>query len=437
MDTLPGNRHKTTSGICAISNEPNRLAIKASYSNRIVTGRRNFQKEQLSTEELLFMVQKKFGNSNRSFNSRMEYLDKPILLSSMKFNTKIIIKGKARDIEFNVNNVFMDVGNLLSKYTEFSSQSTFKNFSTSSDSLRKKRRYVNEEEKELKSMGMAHQWRAFINKAISTSMATSFVGPSFSIDPVIKCIRNWNPSNSLDIKKLTRPKQKRKGQPKIKPCEICGHADPLLCPFTAYKYYREKVEDIPCRQGHEYLEGMKVVEFSIDINVEFNYLQSTLNAILNSIVFYRYFSPLKPKTEVAIGTIAYPIVDDQSTIETINKEVSRFVDSIKNPCPSKSIIIEFMTKVTKKSWFTVNEEFVCWERWVLNICIRDSDQIDLNSSYETLKKDLRNTLFKIINFIDSNKNHIPLISNSQTNPFPFKIYMHNDETKKASKSKRS
>ncbi|PVV02041.1 hypothetical protein BB560_003516, partial [Smittium megazygosporum] len=116
---------------------------------------------------------------------------------------------KARDINFNSNNAIMDVGNMVSKYTEFTSQGTLKNFTTSHNSLLKKRISIYEEEQELAYMVIVYQRKSFINKRI----------------------------DKTEIPFKTR-----------------GHTDSLLCPFTAYKYYRKKVEGRTWSQEHEYLE---------------------------------------------------------------------------------------------------------------------------------------------------------------------------------------
>ncbi|OMJ27759.1 hypothetical protein AYI69_g2793 [Smittium culicis] len=117
----------------------------------------------------------------------------------------------------------------------------------------------------------------------------SFVRPSFDITPVITQLRNWGPSSDLEIKPLTSklcwilsicgflrasdirridnsmtiisndilrlvvvaPKEKRGGQPIMKPCEIQSHADPLLCPLEAYKSYILHFKDVQCMRKHD------------------------------------------------------------------------------------------------------------------------------------------------------------------------------------------
>ncbi|OMJ29281.1 hypothetical protein AYI69_g1226 [Smittium culicis] len=50
---------------------------------------------------------------------------------------------------------------------------------------------------------------------------------------------------------VVAPKEKRGGQPIMKPCEIKSHADPLLCPVDAYKSYILHVKDVQCMRKHD------------------------------------------------------------------------------------------------------------------------------------------------------------------------------------------
>ncbi|OMJ27120.1 hypothetical protein AYI69_g3455 [Smittium culicis] len=58
---------------------------------------------------------------------------------------------------------------------------------------------------------------------------------------------------SNDVLRLVvlAPKEKRGGQPIMKPCEIQPHADPLLCPVEAYKSYILHVKNVQCVRKHD------------------------------------------------------------------------------------------------------------------------------------------------------------------------------------------
>ncbi|OLY78175.1 hypothetical protein AYI68_g7780, partial [Smittium mucronatum] len=49
---------------------------------------------------------------------------------------------------------------------------------------------------------------------------------------------------------VVAPKEKRCGQPIMKPCKIQSHADPLLCPVEAYNSYILHFKDVQCMRKH-------------------------------------------------------------------------------------------------------------------------------------------------------------------------------------------
>ncbi|OMJ12113.1 hypothetical protein AYI69_g9552 [Smittium culicis] len=49
---------------------------------------------------------------------------------------------------------------------------------------------------------------------------------------------------------IVAPKEKRKGRPIIRPCEISYHSDKLLCPVEAYRVYRSRVAKELCPTPH-------------------------------------------------------------------------------------------------------------------------------------------------------------------------------------------
>ncbi|PWA03248.1 hypothetical protein BB558_000576 [Smittium angustum] len=100
------------------------------------------------------------------------------------------------------------------------------------------------------------------------------------------------------------------------------------------------------------------------------------------------------------------------------------------------ISIDFYTKITKKAWFSTTEESVCWEKWILQIELTKAYSQDKQESLEHAESVLRDTLLKIIKNVDLYKDHIPLISSSEPNPFPFKITLQSSNDKWSSMLKR-
>lgn len=91
--------------------------------------------------------------------------------------------------------------------------------------------------------------------------------------------------------------------------------------------------------------------------------------------------------------------------------------------PKKAqIAIAFYEKKTRKAWFSKSEEEVCWEQWTItvsSITPRNENERALLS--RSAEQQLQNILFKIIDFVGENKTHIPSITSSEGNPFPYSI----------------
>ncbi|PVU92655.1 hypothetical protein BB561_003699 [Smittium simulii] len=166
---------------------------------------------------------------------------------------------------------------------------------------------------------------------------------------------------------------------------------------------------------------MKPLEFKLHIKVDQSSIQPVLNAIINSIIFYRYFSPVKPFIIHAFNSIAYPTINDPNTELVISTKISQILKNLQKTPISYKLIIEFNTRIIKKTWFTTNEESVCWERWIVTVETFSSLGLSFEKVLDKLKIDLRDTLLKIIDLVDYNKDHIPLISKTDSNPFPFEI----------------
>ncbi|OMJ26865.1 hypothetical protein AYI69_g3718 [Smittium culicis] len=49
---------------------------------------------------------------------------------------------------------------------------------------------------------------------------------------------------------IVAPKEKRKGRPICKPCEIKSHSDKILCPVETYKEYKKRIGDVECLKEH-------------------------------------------------------------------------------------------------------------------------------------------------------------------------------------------
>ncbi|PVU93100.1 hypothetical protein BB561_003468 [Smittium simulii] len=120
------------------------------------------------------------------------------------------------------------------------------------------------------------------------SSIRSFIKPSINIGPILVTFSNWSINSEISIKNLTSKlrwllavtgisrfsnvhriddarkyitddtfhlviitlKEKRRGQPVERPCQIAEHSKPIMCPVMAYREYKYRVATTPCINPH-------------------------------------------------------------------------------------------------------------------------------------------------------------------------------------------
>lgn len=173
-----------------------------------------------------------------------------------------------------------------------------------------------------------------------------------------------------------------------------------------------------------------------------------------TIFFHRLFGPVVPGTNNFFD-ISYPYAEGQLELdslidERIDQLIRRKIDSDTNASePANAerrgqLIVQFLDKkekIKKKSgWFGQGrndmESMTLWESWIINVkCLpfdkdkalnkEESEDNDANSkqSYniELSIESFETNLGKIIELVDSHKDHIPPITSLESSPFPYSI----------------
>ncbi|KAI8324325.1 hypothetical protein GQ54DRAFT_296185 [Martensiomyces pterosporus] len=148
-----------------------------------------------------------------------------------------------------------------------------------------------------------------------------------------------------------------------------------------------------------------------------------LVAVLHTILFHRYFGNVKPKDSCILSSITYAAVDDADVLATVDEKVKELMQTISHAADSKAQIALYFTETKpRKAWFSKSEEEICWEEWVFNIQSRISKtERELNQLQASAEDQAKKAIFFIIKEMDGAKDHIPLIMNTQNNPFPYHI----------------
>ncbi|KAJ2745753.1 hypothetical protein GGI20_001923 [Coemansia sp. BCRC 34301] len=113
----------------------------------------------------------------------------------------------------------------------------------------------------------------------------------------------------------------------------------------------------------------KVISHTLAL--ERNFVAPVVTAMLHTILFHRYFGNVTPKDNHILANITYTSVDDSSVAATVADKVKELMQTI--------------------------------------------------SSTTSAEDQAKQAIFHVIKEMDRNKDHIPLIANSQTNPFPYHI----------------
>ncbi|CAI2165469.1 2685_t:CDS:2 [Funneliformis geosporum] len=116
-------------------------------------------------------------------------------------------------------------------------------------------------------------------------------------------------------------------------------------------------------------------------------------------------------------------IDDPEIEKVVDDRVDQFMRILETQGNQKGqIAVIFHEKRTKKAWFSKSEEEICWEQWPVTI-----NTVICRTENETkrIRKDmddqLATCLLDIIRFVNDKKDHIPPITTSDINPFPFQI----------------
>ena len=190
-----------------------------------------------------------------------------------------------------------------------------------------------------------------------------------------------------------------------------------------------------------------------------------LKGILHTIFFHRYFRSIRP-SNVEILDLTLPFIDDielETLIDTRATSLIRQLSSSStgNGNTRGGLSVQFFEKKRRKGglWFGglggKGEEEVCWESWwvevtlaqprsengkfgerggrrcgelqpfVMHIRIHANvyscpERIKVRKAMEVA---LQKTAMKIVTVVNRDKDHIPPITTSETNPFPYQIVL--------------
>ncbi|KAJ4366837.1 hypothetical protein N0V83_007364 [Neocucurbitaria cava] len=177
------------------------------------------------------------------------------------------------------------------------------------------------------------------------------------------------------------------------------------------------------------MEPRRRPEYNLDIFADAACVQEVVKAILHTIFFHRYFTSISPLTHDLLD-LTLPAIDDvdlETLIEQKTWALVRAIDNTHQPRGRAQIAVQFFEKRRRKTYFSFGkaDEDVCWEQWTLDVTLaQPRTETDVLKVRRAMTKSLEKAALKIIAIVNRDKDHIPPITTTDANPFPYQIVVN-------------
>ncbi|KAL1972091.1 hypothetical protein VTN31DRAFT_7310 [Thermomyces dupontii] len=196
-------------------------------------------------------------------------------------------------------------------------------------------------------------------------------------------------------------------------------------------------------------------EYFLEIFADSTAVKDVLKGILNLIFFHRFFPSIRPHT-IDVLHLTLPAIADVELETLIDARVTALVrQHLSSPQPSSHentnkntdpgngvrgrIAVEFLEKKrpNRRSGMWgfgglagiggkgAEESESCWEIWTVDVTIAtprtDSERAKVRRAMENM---LQKAAMKILSIVNRDKGHIPPITTSDANPFPYRIIVN-------------
>ncbi|KAL9618316.1 MAG: hypothetical protein Q9160_006966 [Pyrenula sp. 1 TL-2023] len=178
------------------------------------------------------------------------------------------------------------------------------------------------------------------------------------------------------------------------------------------------------------MEPRSPPEYILEVFADPATVKDIVKGVLHLIFFHRYFPSLRPTTQdIPSLDISLPHISDPPELETlIEAKASALAHQLQsmtaNGGQRGQLAVRFFEKRRRKStWFGAGgDEEICWEQWLLEVTIAtprtESERTKVRKAMES---SLQKTALKVVTIVNRDKDHIPPITTSEANPFPYQI----------------
>ncbi|CAA7261031.1 unnamed protein product [Cyclocybe aegerita] len=164
---------------------------------------------------------------------------------------------------------------------------------------------------------------------------------------------------------------------------------------------------------------------TVDLVLDRLTAKDVLHGVLHAILFHRLFGTIKPQTFEVLD-VTMPGVSDSDTERLVSEKVDAFWRGIEGGASKRgNITVTIAERKPKKNWFSMGEEEIPWEQWVINAELRQpKTERDRQTFQANLASTLTNAIETMISYTSSERGRavVPPITDSSTiSPFPFKV----------------
>ncbi|RKP13687.1 hypothetical protein BJ684DRAFT_15938 [Piptocephalis cylindrospora] len=100
----------------------------------------------------------------------------------------------------------------------------------------------------------------------------------------------------------------------------------------------------------------------------------------------------------------------------------RSSSSIKHLPTRVQLAVFFFEKKHRSAWFGKSDTDVCWEQWLLTITVSwPVTEKDRSKDRAISAASLRQALGEVLRLCEERRDHVPIITTSDVNPFPFQL----------------
>ncbi|KAI0122173.1 DUF1649-domain-containing protein [Daldinia grandis] len=184
------------------------------------------------------------------------------------------------------------------------------------------------------------------------------------------------------------------------------------------------------------MEQQTPQEFTLEAFADPASIRDVVRGILHTIFFHRFFPSLLPRSREVLD-ITLPYVEDAELDTMIEKraaELARELDAERTHSHTHShrsaggrgnISVQFFEKKRRKTWYLPyggGDEEVCWESWTVKVTVAEPrTESERAKVRKAMEQTLLTSVMKIVTSVNTHKDHIPPITTSEANPFPYQI----------------